>query len=158
MKKVDLYGYTIFEDGTILKLNGEPMKFNKTIEISINGKTSSVSYARLIYYAFHQDFDFSNHSYYVKHKDNDITNNHIKNLYITKRKEYLERDNNKKAKLTSQQVEKIKKLYDIGEEDNKGNSINNPNKKYSYRKLAEMFGVSHYFIKQVIKGECRKNG
>ena len=44
------------------------------------------------------------------------------------------------------------------QEDNKGNGLNNPKRKYSYRKLAEKFGVSHNLIKQIVKGECRNNG
>lgn len=160
IKQVELFGYKVLSNGTILKLNGEPMKYQKTIPILWGNKTSkSVSYARFVYYAFHQnDFDFDNHSYCVKHKDNNIKNNNIDNLYISKEKEYLKGEKHKMAKLTDDEVDEIRKLYFIGEEDNKGNGLNNPFRKYSYRKLAEKFGVSHSLIKGIIKGECRKNG
>lgn len=154
MKQIELYGYKVFENGTILGLNGKPMNFNKTIELSINGNSKAVSYARFVYYAFNRDFDYKNYSYCVKHKDNDITNNNINNLYITNEREHLHRENNMKSKLTDEEIKEIKKLYFIGEEDNKGNGKNNPFKKYSYRKLADKFGVSHNLIKQVVKGKC----
>ena len=66
-------------------------------------------------------------------------------------------EKHKKSKLTNEEVEEIRKLYYIGEEDNKGNGLNNPTRKYSYRKLAEKFGVSHSLIKAIVKGECRVN-
>ena len=159
MKQVDLYGYKVLENGTILKLNGKPMAFHKTIQMLIDNEIKSVSYARVVYYAFNQDtFDFNNHSFCVKHKDNNPKNNAIDNLYISDEKEYLWGKKHKKSKLTDEEVDEIRRLYFIGEEDNKGNGLNNPTRKYSYRKLAEKFGVSHNLIKQIVKGECRKNG
>jgi len=160
IEQVDIFGYKVLSNGTILKLNGKPMKYQKTIPILWEDKISrSVSYSRFVYYAFHQeDFDFNNHSYCVKHKDNNVKNNNINNLYITDEKEYLKGEKHKMAKLTNEEVDEIRRLYFIGEEDNKGNGLNNPNRKYSYRKLAEKFNVSHSLIKSIIKGECRKNG
>lgn len=159
MQEVDFLGYKILEDGTIIGLNGKPMAYNKTIQLTTDkNKTQSFSYARLVYWAFHQDFDFNNHKFCVRHKDSDETNNNINNLYISDKKDYLWGENHKKSKLTEEEVEEIRKLYFIGEEDNKGNGLNNPKRKYSYRKLAEKFGVSHNLIKQIVKGECRNNG
>lgn len=159
MKQVDLFGYKVLENGVILKLNGKPMAFHKTIQMVINGSLKSVSYARIVYYAFHQeDFDFENHSYCVKHKDGNEENNSIDNLYITDKKEYLWGENNKRCKLSKEDIENIRRLYSIGEQDNKGNGLNNPTRKYSYRKLASEYGVNHNLIKQIVKGECRVNG
>lgn len=159
MKQVNLFGYKIYDNGTILKLNGKPMAFHKTIHIKVNNEVKNVSYARVIYYAFNQDtFDFDNHSYCIKHKDNNPKNNRLDNLYMTNQKDYLWGEKNKKAKLTEEEVEEIRKLYFIGEQENKGNGLNYPIKKYSYRKLAEKFGVSHSLIQQIINGGCRNNG
>lgn len=158
MKQAELFGYKVLENGVIIGFNNEPISFAKTITIMINGEMKSVSYARFVYYAFHQnDFDFSNHSYCVKHIDNNPKNNAIDNLYITNEKDYLWGEKHKKSKLTNEEVEEIRRLYYIGEEDNKGNGLNNPTRKYSYRKLAEKFGVSHSLIKAIVKGECRVN-
>ena len=143
MKQAELFGYKVLENGVIIGFNNEPISFAKTITIMINGEMKSMSYARFVYYAFHQnDFDFSNHSYCVKHIDNDPKNNAIDNLYITNEKDYLWGEKHKKSKLTNEEVEEIRKLYYIGEKDNKGNGLNNPTRKYSYRKLAEKYGVS----------------
>lgn len=155
MKKVNLFGYEVYENGTILSLSGKPMVFNKTIDLSINGNIKSVSYARFVYYAFHQDFDFDNHRFCVKHKDNNIKNNSIDNLYITNKKKHLRGENNSRAKLTDKQVEEIRELYFKNKLENKDESINNPFKKVSYRKLAEMYGVSHTLIKSIVKGATR---
>lgn len=157
MKQVDLFGYKVLENGTILKLNGEPMKYHKTIQILWeNKKIKSVSYARFVYYAFNQDtFDFNNHSFCIKHKDNNDKNCDIKNLYPTNEKNHLWGEKHKNSKLTNKEVEEIKRLYFIGEKENEGCGLNNPNRKYSYRKLAEKYNVSHNLIKQIIKGECR---
>ena len=115
MKQVDLYGYKVLENGTILKLNGKPMAFHKTIQMLIDDEIKSVSYARVVYYAFNQDtFDFNNHSYCVKHKDNNPKNNAIDNFYISDEKEYLWGEKHKKAKLTDEEVEEIRQLYYIG--------------------------------------------
>lgn len=158
MEKINLYGYTIYDNGNILTLNGDLMKFNKTITLSINGELKKVSYARFVYYAFHQNFDFDNHKLIIKHKDNNIENNDINNLYMEHCGEHLKGEKNSRAKLTNKEVMEIKELYKKGQENDKDCELNNPFKKYSYRKLAEMYGVSHNLIKQIIKGECRNNG
>lgn len=154
MKKAKLFGYTVLENGQILGLNGKPMKFNKTIQLSINGETKSVSYARFVYYAFHQeDFDFQNHSYCVKHKDNNGENCDINNLYATKEKKHLRGEKHSKAKLSNKDIQDIKEKYLKGQE--RGQDKNCPLKKISYRKLAEQYGVSHGLIKAIIKDEYR---
>lgn len=155
MKKIKLYGYEIYEDGTIISLSGKPMAYSKTIDLTINGKSRSVSYARIIYYAFHPDFDFNNHSYTVKHKDKNIKNNHIDNLYITNEKIHLRGENNKKSKLTDKEAEEIRRIYFKDKIENSDKNKNNPFKKVSYRKLAEKYGVSHNLIKNIIKGITR---
>lgn len=155
MKQVELFGYKIFENGTILALNGKPMKFNKTITLSVNKKLKKVSYARFVYYAFNKDFDFNNHSYCVKHKDNDFSNNNINNLYITNKKEDIRGENHKMAKLTDKQVEEIKELYRKGQEKDRDINTNSPNRRISYRKLADKYGVSHNLIRGIIKGNFR---
>ena len=151
MHKIDLFGYTICDNGTILAQNGKPISYRKTIQIKINGKTQSVSYARLVYYAFNQDeFDFQNHSYIVRHRDEKCEPlNALSNLYLTNKREYLDRDNNKRAKLSHKDITEIRRVY-LECKDNKDK--NYPFKKVSYRKLAEKYGVSHNLIKEIING------
>lgn len=158
MRKVNLFGYEVCENGTILGLNGKPLAFHKTIDLFINKKKKSVSYARFVYWAFNQDFNFENHKFCVKHKDNDIKNNAIDNLYITNKKKHLRGENNSRAKLTDEEVKEIRERYFKNEIESRDENINNPFKKVSYRKLAEEYGVSHNLIKQIVKGECRKSG
>ncbi len=153
MEEKQVLGYKVYEDGTILNLNGKPKKNSKSITIKVgNKKYKSVSYARLVYYAFHQnDFDVNNYSYHVEHKDGNKDNNAIDNLYITNNKKFLWGENHKKSKLSIEDMKEIKRLYSIGQKKNEGQNTNNPFKKYSYRKLAEMYGVSFSRIKQIVE-------
>lgn len=159
MKTIKVYGYEVREDGTIISLRGKPMAFNKTISLMVDGKEKSVSYARFVYYAFHQnDFDFGNHKFCVKHKDNNNKNNRISNLYVTNKRNHLRGENNSRVKLTDKQIEEIREIYSKNDRESKGENLNNPFRKVSYRKLAEKYGVSHNLIKEIVRGGYRDNG
>ena len=55
MKSRELFGYKVNENGTILKLNGEPMKENKMIKVVWEDKSvREIPYAKFVYYAFHR--------------------------------------------------------------------------------------------------------
>ena len=70
MIKVELYGYTIYDDGTILKKNGKRLNTNQQIRIKLdnNGNTRQVNYARFVYYAFNRDFDIFFNKFGITHK------------------------------------------------------------------------------------------
>lgn len=150
MEKAKLFDYEVFSNGDIYH-QGKKVKYKKSIRVIWVGKfTRYVSYARFVYYAFHQDdFDFNNHSYCVKHKDDNIENNSINNLYITNSKDYLRGEKHKMSKLTKEQIQEIRRLYEQGQD--KSQSLNAPIKKMSYRKLAMMYNVNHNTIRRIIK-------
>lgn len=156
MRSVELWGYTIFEDGRICGLQGKELKYNKEICVSwgINGKKRFVSYARFVYYAFNfRNFNFNDMKMVVRHKNGNDKDCSIDNLIVVNRKTYSQGENNASSKLTNEQVEEIKRLYtntkDTDEEKN------NPHTKISYRKLAEKYGVSHSMIAGIVKGQFR---
>lgn len=151
MEKVELFGYIVYANGEIYR-DGVKVNYQKTIRVMWNNKFSRfVSYARFVYYAFHQDFNFNDRSFCVKHKDENEENNAIDNLYATNKKEYLKGEKHKLSKLTDKQIEEIKYLYEYGQD--KSQNLNAPIKKVSYRKLATMYGVNHNVIRRIVKGK-----
>ena len=151
MKKVNFYDYIIYENGDIISPKGKKLSFNKTITLLINGKYKKFSYARVVYFSFHKELDFYNYSFCVKHKDNNIRNNNLNNLYITNKKENISGEKHKLHKLTDEEVREIRELYKI-----KQTQSNGIIKNFSYRKLADMYGVSHTTIRGIVKKEWRK--
>lgn len=149
MKSRELFGYKVNENGTILKLNGEPMKENKMIKVVWEDKSvREIPYAKFVYYAFHRDLDLNDTHLIIKHKDNNRSNFNLSNLEIVSKKDYY-RENSTKSKLTQEQIEEIIDIY-----GNKEKQIekNDPLSRVSYRKLAEKYGVSHTLIRAIITG------
>ncbi len=151
MEKAELFDYVVYANGEIYR-NGAKVNYQKNIRVMWGQKFSRfVSYARFVYYAFHQDFDFNDHSFCIRHKDGNAENNAIENLYATNKKEYLRGGKHKMAKLTDRQIAEIKYLYNYGQD--KSQDLNAPTKKVSYRKLASMYGVNHNVIRRIVKEE-----
>lgn len=153
MTKVELYGYTIYDDGTILKKNGKKLNTNQQIKIKLdnNGNTRQVNYARFVYYAFNRDFDINDKNIMIKHINGNKQDCRIDNLLSQSVKLIKQGENSTSAKLTDKEVEEIKRLY--GLKDNEG--TNSPKTNISYRKLAERYGVTHTAIRGIIKGYFR---
>lgn len=156
MRKVELWGYTIYEDGRIIGLHGKEINYNRQIKVQWGNKKKAkmVYYARFVYYAFnYKNFNFNDKTIVVQHINGDNKDCHINNLVAVKRKFISQGQNNGLAKLTDAEVEEIKLLYRQGKEDNLKD--NDPTTKVSYRKLAEQYGVSHTLIKDIINGKHR---
>ena len=153
---VELWGYKVYGDGRILGIYGKEIKPNKQIKVrwGINGKNKFVSYARFVYYAFNfKNFNFNDMTIIIKHKNGNESDYSIDNLIAVKRKDYNQGENNAYAKLTDEQVEEIKKIYN--ENNGLRANLNDPMAKISYRKLAKKYGVSHTAISGIIKGQYR---
>lgn len=147
MRKIKCEGYTIYSNGTIIGLKGKKIKYNKRIQIKLNGEYRTVGYARFVYYAFHQkDFNVFDDNIIVEHINADISDCNIKNLIALSKNE---RKNIYLTKLTKQQIKEIKELYKTKETPLAPNS---PNTNMSYRKLAKKIGVSHTTIMSVVRG------
>lgn len=156
MKSVELWGYTIYEDGTIIGLNGKKIKNNRQIKVIWGNQKKSkfVYYARFVYYAFnYKNFNFNDNTIVVRHINGDEKDCHITNLVAIKRKFINQGQYNGLAKLSDKQAEEIKNIYITYKEN--GLKENDPRKKVSYRKLAEKYGVSHTLIKDIIDGKHR---
>ena len=89
MRKVSLWGYTIFENGKIVGLQGKEIKQGKQIKVKWGnaGKPKMVSYARFVYYAFnYKNFNFNDKTIVIKHKNGDEKDCGINNLITINRK------------------------------------------------------------------------
>lgn len=153
MNKVNLWGYTIYEDGTIIGLNGKRMLHNKQVLIQRENTKKAVSYARFVYYAFNRDFDFDNKLIVIRHINGNKFDFSINNLASIEVKMIKQGENSTSAKLTDKEVEEIKALYSQAKEECLPK--NSPNKKMSCRKLAEMYGVSPSTINGIVNGRFR---
>ena len=127
-------------------------KFKNNKQIKINGKIYFTSH--IVYYAFNQNtFDLEDRNNIIIHLDGNELNNRLENLKVESKKIIVQGENNIKSKLTDKQVEEIRELYKKGKEEKVDK--NDPRVKYSYRQLADMYGVSHTLIKGIIKGHFR---
>ena len=154
MKSVKLWGYTIYENGVIIGLEGKEIKKRKQISINWGkkGKKRTVSYARFVYYAFNfDDFDFDNKIMVVKHINKDENDCNINNLMAINKKFLSHGEYSSCSKLTNKEVEEIKEMYSKKDNSNKNNPITN----ISYRKIAELYGISHSMVAGIIKGRFR---
>lgn len=155
MKSVNLWGYTIYEDGTILGVFGKKLSYSRQIKVKWGNKGSKrmVFYARFVYYAFHyRNFNFNDQTIVIKHINGDERDCSIANLIAIKRKDLIQGEKHTSAKLTNEEVEEIKKEYTRKEiNENK----NNPTTRVSYRKLARKYNVSHTMIKGIVDGHFR---
>ena len=114
MRRVSLWGYTIFENGKIVGLQGKEIKQGKQIKVKWGntGKSKMVSYARFVYYAFnYKNFNFNDKTIVIKHKNGDEKDCSIDNLTTINRKYINQGENNVSSKLTDEQVKEIKELY-----------------------------------------------
>lgn len=154
MNSVEIFGYKVFENGVIKGKNGFEMKQSRQIKVFYNNSCFYVDRARFIYYAFHQDsFDMHDKKYVIKFKDNNKHHYHINNLIAVPKSLLLQGENNVNAKLSDSDINRIKIIYNQNK-DKKENK-NNPMSKISYRRLADMYGVSHSMIGGIIKGQFR---
>ena len=114
MRKVSLWGYTIFENGKVVGLQGKEIKQGKQIKVKWGntGKSKMVSYARFVYYAFnYKNFNFNDKTIVIKHKNGNEEDCSIDNLTTINRKYINQGENNISSKLTDEQVKEIKELY-----------------------------------------------
>ena len=114
MRRVSLWGYTIFENGKIVGLQGKEIKQGKQIKVKWGntGKSKMVSYARFVYYAFnYKNFNFNDKTIVIKHKNGNEEDCSIDNLITINRKYINQGENNVSSKLTDEQVKEIKELY-----------------------------------------------
>ena len=162
MRKVSLWGYTIFENGKIVGLQGKEIKQGKQIKVKWGNawKPKMVSYAGFVYYAFnYKNFNFNDKTVVIKHKNGNEEDCSIDNLTTINRKYVNQGENNVSSKLTDEQVREIKELYskkkNVEMGTNKKSKKNNPMTNVSYRKLAELYGVSHSMIAGIVKGRFR---
>ena len=114
MRKVELWGYTIYEDGRIIGLHGKEINYNKQIKVQWGNKKKAkmVYYARFVYYAFnYKNFNFNDKTIVIQHINGDNKDCHINNLVAVKRKFISQGQNNGLAKLTDAEVQLIRKAY-----------------------------------------------
>lgn len=157
MEYRELFGYKVYENGDIIGLKGSKMKKNRP-QIKVcwgkNKEQKEVGYARFVYYAFNfKTFNFHDKSIIIEYKDGNKNNYNINNLTPIKRGNIYQGENHSKSKLTNEQVEEIKRIYN--KQKNFDLDKNYPFTKVSYRKLAEKYGVSHSLIKGIVKGTHR---
>ena len=102
MNKIELWGYTICDNGEIFGIRGKKFKNNK--QIKINGKIYFTSH--IVYYAFNQNtFDLEDRNNIIIHLDGNELNNRLENLKVESKKIIVQGENNIKSKLTDKQVE-----------------------------------------------------
>ena len=110
MKKVELWGYTIFENGKIIGLSGKELNNNKQISIKWGKqkKKRVVNYARFVYYAFNfKNFNFNDRTIIIQHINGEEKDCSINNLRPFKIKMIKQGENSSSAKLTDKEVEEI---------------------------------------------------
>lgn len=155
MRKEKYYDYTFMEDGTIFNKNGA--KINKRnnkdryeVKLFIEGKPKIVLVHRIMYFLFNEKFDLCDKNMCVSAKDGNFLNLSLDNLILKPRKELIQGQHQKKSKLTNEQVEQIRSKY-------KKSCVNQHDKTdcYSYRNLADQYGVTYGLIAQIIRGEVR---
>lgn len=131
---VQLWGYTIYKDGTIIGRVGNKLRDTELINIKWEDKHfKNVSKARFVYWSFNQDFDFNDKELQVAVK-NPNKGCRLDNLELVKKIEIVRG----RKKLTDEQVEEIKRQH---KEENR-----------NFNDLAKKFKVSNTMIAYIIKG------
>ena len=143
-------GYKVFKNGRIIGLRGNEIKPAKQIKVKIKNKYHNVEWNKFVYFAFHQENKLIPNNLVVKSKDG--TSN-LESLYLQQRNENLKRENRENTKLTDKQVKKILIEYKLGSIKDKELDKHNPNRRVSYRSLAEKYNVSHVLIRNIILGD-----
>lgn len=143
--------YVVYNDGTIFSLQSKmfmkPINNNDYLSVKMGGKLESIH--RLVGELFIPNTDNKKE---INHIDGDKTNNKVDNLEWVSPNENIQHkihqlgkehrgSKNGMAKLTLEQAEKIKLLYQAG---------------YSQNKLGEMFGISQGKISNVVNGKSYK--
>jgi hypothetical protein len=143
--------YVVYNDGTIFSLQSKmfmnPINNNGYLSVKMAGKLESIH--RLVGQLFIPNPDNKPE---INHNDGDTTNNNVDNLFWVTSKENIQHkihqlgkehrgSKNGMAKLTLEDTEKIKLLYQAG---------------YSQNKLGEMFGISQGKISNVVNGKSYK--
>lgn len=143
--------YVVYNDGTIFSLQSKmfmnPINTNGYLSVKMNGKLESIH--RLVGELFIPN---PYHKKEINHIDGDKTNNKVENLEWVSPSENIQHkihqlgkehrgSKNGMAKLTLEQVEKIKLLYQSG---------------YSQNKLGEMFSISQGKISNIVNGKSYK--
>ncbi len=112
MRRVSLWGYTIFENGKVVGLQGKEIKQGKQIKVKWGntGKSKMVSYARFVYYAFnYKNFNFNDKTIVIKHKNGDEEDCSIDNLITINLKKVSLLDSSKIDLLYKKGYEETKK-------------------------------------------------
>lgn len=157
MHFIEMNGYTIYENGTILGKNGKPLKpyiHNKHAEVKINftGKGAKhYNLTRLVYWAFHPEFNYEDKNLCISSKTGDYIHFTLSDLECKSRKELIHGELHKKsAKLTDAEVREIRELY-------QGKAGNNQFDKTSLSQndLAELFQVSRSNISLITRQKGR---
>ena len=143
--------YVVYNDGTIYSLQSKifmtPINTNGYLSVKIDGKLESIH--RLVGKLFIHNPHNKNE---INHIDGDKTNNKVENLEWVSPRENIQHkihqlgkehrgSKNGMAKLTLEEAEKIKLLYQAG---------------YSQNKLGEMFSISQGKISNVVNGKSYK--
>jgi len=143
--------YVVYNDGTIFSLQSKmfmnSINTNGYLSVKMAGKLESIH--RLVGGLFIPNPDNKPE---INHIDGDKTNNKVENLEWVSPSENIQHkihqlgkehrgSKNGMAKLTLEDVDKIKVLYQAG---------------YSQNKLGEMFGISQGKISNVINGKSYK--
>ena len=157
MHFVEMNGYTIYENGKIIGKHGKPLKpyiHNKHAEVKINLTGTGAKHynlSRLVYWAFHPEFNYEDKNMCVSCKTGDYINFTLADLEVKSRKDLIQGELHKhSAKLTNQQVEEIRHLY-------QGKAGHNQFDKTSpsQNDLAEIFQVSRSNISLLIRHKGR---
>jgi hypothetical protein len=143
--------YVVYNDGTILSLKSKmfmnPININGYLFVKIDGKLVSIH--RLVGELFIPN---PHNKKEINHIDGNKQNNKVENLEWVSPSENIQHkihqlgkdhrgSKNGMAKLTLEDVDKIKMLYQAG---------------YSQKKLGEMFGLTQGKISNVVNGKSYK--
>lgn len=150
MKEVEVLGYKVRSDGTIIgvKMNRAIAKNSRQIGIKISNKRKTIEKTKFIYWAFHQDFDINNNNYMVI-EDTNIVGEYVDRLKLVNRHDVNRQVN---YKLSEEDRENIRRLY-----FSKENILVNNSRRYSLGKLAKMYHVSRTSIVNIIKKGGEQN-
>ncbi len=153
MREVDILGYKVKSDGTVIsiKMNREIVEDKRQISVKVNNEWKMIARTKFIYWAFHQDFDINNNNYMVI-EDTNVTGEYIDRLKLVNRHNVNRQVN---YKLSEEDKENIRCLY-----FSKDNILVNNSRRYSLGKLAKMYNVSRTSIVYILKkgGEQNEHG
>ena len=144
MHFVEMNGYTIYENGKIIGKTGKVLKpyIHKgyaEVKINLTGtKPKHYNLSRLVYWAFHPEFDYEDKNQCVSCKTGDYVNFTLEDLILKPRHELIHGECHKgSAKLTDLEVAEIRQLYEGKAGTNQFNKTS-----LSQNDLAQLFGVS----------------